>query len=87
METIQIMGKLNKQSSGVGKYLKYHKEKVTGGNEIMKYTFDRYVDGQLRAQGIRIEKCNSLSAARKKAYNLNAQFNPEENVVLKLRKE
>jgi len=26
------MGKLNKQSSGVGKYLKYHKEKVTGGN-------------------------------------------------------
>lgn len=26
------MGKLNKQSSGVGKYLKYHKEKITGGN-------------------------------------------------------
>ena len=26
------MGKLNKQSPGVGKYLKYHKEKVTGGN-------------------------------------------------------
>jgi len=26
------MGKLNKQSSGVGKYLKYRKEKVTGGN-------------------------------------------------------
>ena len=26
------MGKLNKQSHGVGKYLKYHKEKVTGGN-------------------------------------------------------
>ena len=54
----------------------------------MKFTFDRYVDGQLRAQGIRIEKCNSLSAARKKAYKLNAQFNPEDkNVVLKLRKE
>jgi hypothetical protein len=26
------MGKLNKQSSGVGKYLKYHNETVTGGN-------------------------------------------------------
>ena len=26
------MSKLNKQSYGVGKYLKYHKEKVTGGN-------------------------------------------------------
>ena len=26
------MSKLNKQSHGVGKYLKYHKEKVTGGN-------------------------------------------------------
>lgn len=26
------MGKLNKQSSGVGKYLKYHKEKSTGGS-------------------------------------------------------
>jgi len=24
--------KLNKQSPGVGKYLKYHKEKVTGGS-------------------------------------------------------
>ena len=54
----------------------------------MKYTFDRYVNGQLRAQGIRIEECKTLSGARKKAYKLNAQFNPEDkNVVLKLRKE
>jgi len=28
----ESMGKLNKQSPGVGKYLKYHKEKVTGGD-------------------------------------------------------
>ena len=27
-----ILGKLNKQSSGVGNYLKYHKEKSTGGD-------------------------------------------------------
>ena len=26
------MGKLNKQSSGVGKYMKYYKEKSTGGD-------------------------------------------------------
>ena len=29
---IIFMGKLKKQSPGVGKYLKYHKEKVTGDN-------------------------------------------------------
>ena len=53
-----------------------------------KYTFDRYINGQLRAQGIRIDGCKTVSGARKAAYLLNERWNPEDrNVVLKLRKE